>query len=141
MLKIRVRDIPPEGLDIIEKMAAEDVGIFKEDAVQLAAPIEIKAKLEKVGNTILAKTELKGSFSTLCARCLEPVEKKAFKSFIVDFPFDKNTEHIDLGEDIRQEVVLDIPSRLLCKEDCKGICFGCGVNLNTGKCKCKNSSK
>ena len=37
---------------------------------------------------------------------------------------------------IRDALTLELPLRVLCKEDCKGLCPKCGVNLNTGSCSC-----
>lgn len=42
----------------------------------------------------------------------------------------------DVDEFVYSEVILDLPSKHLCKDDCKGICFKCGKNLNEGNCGC-----
>jgi uncharacterized protein len=44
---------------------------------------------------------------------------------------------LDLDELIYEEVQLFLPAKMLCKEDCKGICQKCGKNLNYEKCDCK----
>ena len=38
--------------------------------------------------------------------------------------------------DNEEDIFLDLPAKFLCKEDCKGICFTCGKNLNEGQCSC-----
>lgn len=43
---------------------------------------------------------------------------------------------IDLTDDVRQTVVLAVPLKLLCRPDCRGLCPGCGTDLNTGACNC-----
>ena len=43
----------------------------------------------------------------------------------------------DLEEIVRTVFVLNLDSKLLCREDCKGICPRCGKNLNLGKCDCR----
>ncbi len=43
---------------------------------------------------------------------------------------------LDLDELIYSEVVVDLPMKHLCKEDCRGICAKCGKNLNEGECDC-----
>ncbi len=47
---------------------------------------------------------------------------------------------IDLAPYIWEELVFAQPSRFLCKENCKGMCPGCGINLNAGVCKCSDTS-
>ena len=44
---------------------------------------------------------------------------------------------IDLTEMVNEKLLLSFPYSVLCKEDCKGICVGCGANLNYEDCKCK----
>ena len=44
---------------------------------------------------------------------------------------------LDITDDIRGEIILEYPLRLLCKQDCKGLCPRCGKNLNEGDCGCK----
>ena len=44
---------------------------------------------------------------------------------------------VDLGDLARTVFILEMDTKTLCSEDCKGICPGCGVNLNQGKCVCK----
>ncbi|MHC1750428.1 MAG: DUF177 domain-containing protein [Cellulosilyticaceae bacterium] len=43
---------------------------------------------------------------------------------------------VDLSDDIAQAILIDMPMKLLCKEDCKGLCKVCGRNLNQGLCSC-----
>ena len=44
---------------------------------------------------------------------------------------------VDLGDLARTAFILDMDTKTLCSEDCKGICPGCGVDLNQGTCTCK----
>lgn len=77
-----------------------------------------------------------------CTRCLEDTEK----TFTVEFSEDCGEDlaipiingKIDLTETVKETVIVNIPITFLCKEDCKGICAGCGVNLNVSDCKCNN---
>jgi uncharacterized protein len=64
---------------------------------------------------------------------LSATEERAYK---FDFEIDPENEFIDLGEEIRQEIIMANPPRVLCGKDCKGICPKCGANLNVEQCKC-----
>ena len=46
---------------------------------------------------------------------------------------------VDLAEPVREAVILAFPSRLVCKDDCKGLCPQCGANLNVAQCDCCES--
>jgi len=45
-------------------------------------------------------------------------------------------DKIDLTKIVDDAIIINAPTTLLCREDCKGICAGCGVNLNEDDCKC-----
>ena len=138
-LKVRVREIQEEGYKSSLKIASKDLGLEDADNIQFIDPVDVEFDLEKVSNTVLAKVKVLAKFSTICSRCLEPVESGIKENLRFNFSIEKQTDYIDLGEDIRQEMVMDIPVRILCKEDCKGLCVHCGVNLNTEKCQCASS--
>ena len=76
----------------------------------------------------------KGKITLECSRCLEslifPVDVK------INRTYDKHSEEIDVGDEIRQSLILNMPSKPLCKQDCAGLCSKCGKNLNTGSCNC-----
>lgn len=44
--------------------------------------------------------------------------------------------NLDVDKFVYDELLLSIPTKVLCKEDCKGICFVCGADLNTSPCNC-----
>ncbi len=114
-------------------------------------------RLMHIDNGVLAQGFLTGQVTLPCARCLEPVS----------FPLDVAVEEIftptidmltgravtpeeedralwidehhilDLTEVLRQDVLLDVPMHVLCREDCRGLCPTCGENLNEGLCNCE----
>ena len=95
--------------------------------------------------------ECKFSLWIPCSRCLEPV-RTAFDLIIdekVDMKLseqeridalDENNyiqgRELDTDKLLHNEILINWPMRVLCKEDCKGICSRCGANLNQGSCDC-----
>lgn len=90
------------------------------------------------------------TFEGFCDRCAEPVERKmefdVSKILVEDLQNEDDGDdeyvvvenrQIDLYELIREELILFLPSKILCKPDCKGLCPKCGKNLNIEKCDCK----
>ena len=77
-----------------------------------------------------------------CTRCLAPAQS----SVVIDFAEQVDNENengyrvvndkIDLTKIVDDAIIINAPTTLLCREDCKGICAGCGVNLNEDDCKC-----
>ena len=59
----------------------------------------------------------------------EKIEELDEECFIVE-------NSLDVDALIHNEILINLPMKVLCKEDCKGICKKCGMNLNMGSCKC-----
>jgi uncharacterized protein len=47
---------------------------------------------------------------------------------------------VDITDDVRQTVLLGIPQKLVCREDCLGLCPSCGANRNTAPCTCADAA-
>jgi len=47
-----------------------------------------------------------------------------------------DSDKIEIAPDVREYAMLSIPMKKLCRDDCKGLCYRCGKNLNEGECKC-----
>ena len=95
------------------------------------------------------KYMLKGKASTVlelvCDRCLAKFDKVL--SIDIDEVFVRRKDldndeilfegsEISLDEALRSSVILAIPTKTVCKEDCKGLCQKCGCNLNVSECGC-----
>lgn len=79
-----------------------------------------------------------------CDRCLEKVSKTVscdfeqtfYKDFAEEDEYVYSNSLLNATKAICDEIVLSLPSLLLCKDDCKGLCPKCGINLNKNKCSC-----
>ena len=85
--------------------------------------------------------EVKGKAWTLveskCGRCLEEVKESLEVKLQLFFDELNDIEELDITEDVREELMVEIPMNFVCSDDCLGLCPVCGVNLNKQKCKCK----
>ena len=134
-MKIKTTGIPAEGLQVTKSLEPVEIGLADEDVTCLA-PLEITAKVERIRNTVIVQTEVKMKTSLACSRCLEDVERETTDHFKFEYVVESNTEFIDIGKDIRQEIILSLPAKVLCREDCRGLCLHCGANLNEEECRC-----
>ena len=95
-------------------------------------------------NLMLVEGRLRYHAAGQCARCLEPAKLPVETPFEERFSRTPDDEEIfpftgdviDLGEAVRQALILSYPDKILCKEDCKGICPVCGQVLNVRDCGC-----
>lgn len=134
-MKVAVKDIPYKGLVFEKKISCDELGLQEKD-FEWKSPFDVKAKIERVGDSIIVRADVRFTFASYCSRCREAVERESTLDFVLDYPVEPGLEYIDLSEDIRQEVILKEPFKILCREDCKGICPVCGTNLNKRKCEC-----
>ena len=137
-MKINVKDIRPEGLELTGHIPPDLIGLTPGDESYFIGPLDVRARVNRVENMVLAKTRVHGRFASVCGRCLADIKEDWNGDFLFDYSVGRDTETIELDDDIRQEVIVHLPARVLCKPDCKGICLGCGVDLNSEKCKCKS---
>jgi uncharacterized protein len=126
------------------------------DEARLVNPAQIAGKLTKhiahtdVEGTIRAELEIE------CTRCLQKIEKRFEIPFRAAFVAPENytqakeaelqTEdldvsviegsEIDLTELVREQILLNLPEQVFCREDCQGLCEKCGANRNLINCNC-----
>lgn len=98
------------------------------------------------------RAKVKGSinliFDTVCDRCLKsiPLELKlSFEELVVSLEAESADEEerqymegfkLDTERLLKNEISLRWPSKILCREDCRGLCLKCGRDLNEGECGC-----
>lgn len=102
-------------------------------------------------NRISVKAEVSAQADTRCSRCLEPVRVavRATVDAVYDrqpdpddpdlYSFEAST--IELTDAVRDALLLELPMRNLCSEDCRGLCPVCGINLNKGTCTCQEGAE
>lgn len=126
----------PEGRQIVLS-EAESIEGLDIAGVKPRGPLEVKAKITKIADTVDINLSLKAEVLVECSRCLSEKEEVITKNFRLDFNIEKEQKDIDITEDIRQELMLGYPLKPLCSPSCKGLCPKCGKNLNEGPCGCK----
>jgi uncharacterized protein len=135
--KIRVDSVTSMGIDIESELS---VLLLDEDTpLEFIDPITVKVHASKVERSIAVKGTISVRAKAACARCLNElnylVERDNFFAF-VKIPHDEN---IDLTEQLREDIIVSLPIRLLCSDDCKGLCDVCGTNLNERTCECTHT--
>ncbi len=113
-------------------------------------PVRVTGKIENRAGVVRLVFSVKSVLSLRCDRCLKAVEKdldQSFEHIIVKELSNEGDEEyeyivcadaaLDLAELVRTDLMLELPTKVLCKEDCKGLCPKCGKDLNLGSCGCK----
>ena len=134
-------------LDLREEMAPVDLG---RSLLRFVEPVEFSGQATNTGRRIVIRGSAKGRATAVCDRCLEefamdlatPVDESYYR--VDEAPADPDDDEriygeddiIDISSDIEQAFVLTLPIRIVCRDDCRGLCPGCGRNLNAEECSC-----
>ncbi|MGE4093753.1 MAG: DUF177 domain-containing protein [Candidatus Binatia bacterium] len=162
-MKIPVQDIKSEPAEIhfVEDMDALDFVLTqgREAEYRSAAPLQVDMTYMRSGTDLLFSGVLQTQLVGQCGRCLEEFPLPLVREYSlvlrpqqtlnreVELSADElsasfyNEEDIDVSSLIYEEVLLTLPSCPLCREDCKGLCPECGVNLNVESCNCRSAWK
>ena len=118
--------------------------------VTFPKPVRVLGTIKNRAGYIALKAEIDVRYETVCDRCLRPIEARftpIFEKAVAmsgELQNEDQDEYLiaedkmlDLDEPIREAIVLEFPTKHLCREDCKGLCPHCGKDLNEGPCTCK----
>mgnify|MGYP003536819505 FL=1 len=111
------------------------------------SPVSVKGEVFSRAGIVTLSVKCDCEYDAPCDRCGEETVKHYIvpieRVLVAELENDENDEMIllqdfklDLYELVYTEIVLAMPSKHLCSEDCKGICSSCGKNLNDGLCGC-----
>lgn len=116
-----------------------------------ADPVWVHGKIFNQAGVVTLQYEADFRLVLSCNRCLEEFERKEHLSQTHILVTELNTDNdeyivvegfsLDLDELVLDDILLYLPSKLLCSEDCKGLCEHCGQNLNRGSCNCCNTAE
>ncbi|MBF0533086.1 MAG: DUF177 domain-containing protein [Candidatus Omnitrophica bacterium] len=136
-MKIKILDIPPQGLEFTSLVPPSFLGVGFDLEGAFLGPLRFTALVHKTADQVTGEAQLAGELATRCSRCLTEVTLPWNVSFSVDISYQRHDESVDLTPDVRDEMILGLPVKILCVDACRGLCAGCGVNLNIKSCKCQ----
>lgn len=110
-------------------------------------PVDCSGEIENRAGVVRLVFCVKFVLSLACDRCLKPFQQEKILNFehvLVQKLNSANDDYLvcadgvlDLEELVRTDVLLELPTKVLCSEDCRGLCSQCGKNLNEGSCTCE----
>ena len=112
------------------------------------APVRVSGSAGNYTGIVELRAKAVFELETSCDRCAKPItlpqETEIFHTLVTHLNDETNDElmlvnelRYDLDPLITEDIFLDLPSKLLCSEDCKGVCPRCGKDLNQGLCSCE----
>ncbi|MBI2434415.1 MAG: DUF177 domain-containing protein [Candidatus Hydrogenedentes bacterium] len=167
-LRIPLTDIPDHGLEIVESVPVKAIQPPDADEIPVDS-VSLEGILSQAGGDYLFHGQVAGAFTHPCDRCLGPARAEfdldvywTFQEEDAAAPLEDTGEEeetefdaegsgslegvctfagdeIDLAPPLWEELALAVPSKYVCKPDCRGLCPRCGVNLNDTQCACARS--
>ena len=151
MLKVDLGDLERrQALRVEGRIEAGD-DLFDGVEFVYQEPLDIVLNATWAGSgELVVRGGVLGAVSQDCRRCLDRVEYQVDLDITLLFApsdlleeddsetyrLEMDVREVDLGPYVREEVILSIPSFAECRVDCRGLCAGCGENLNESECKC-----
>ncbi len=118
---------------------------YNYDKILIDKPIIFEGVITNYDKVLNVTGIIKISFNTYCYSCGKEFEHEQEIEFNETFTgspgeeeYELLSEKIDLDKAVIDNIVLKLPTKLLCKPDCKGLCSICGGNLNEVKCNCND---
>jgi uncharacterized protein len=150
MLSFDIRSLETKAVHVDGSIKPDDP-IWEAGDVRPTEPIRVTGRLSSAGEGRFYFTgRIEGGIELPCRLCLEEVdvdvdeevhlllaELGAEEADDPDvFLYDPNERMLDLRPAIRETWLLTVPAYVQCREDCKGLCPTCGINLNESSCNC-----
>jgi uncharacterized protein len=146
-------NLNPEELPQLRELADDGFSRFVE-------PVQYRVNISRIVDMVEVRGEVESVVDLSCGRCLERYTLPFATSFSIAFArqlpacVDDDGEEIELSaeelgltllegdelslsEPLQEQVLMALPIKPLCRQDCKGICAHCGASLNSEKCSCE----
>lgn len=143
----------PENLEDLNEIYGE--GMVQD--FHFPSSLNVDVVYYRAGRDLFFQGSLEGAIGGRCSRCLRSYSfalEKNFDFVLTPAPLSAKSrelnreelglsfytaEDINLSPYIREQVLLALPIRPLCESNCRGLCVGCGANLNEERCRCASS--
>lgn len=159
MLILEIAQIPPEGLEIDAPLNPAEVHLEADSGCELAPGGRFAGRIERgEEDSVHVRGHVSARLGVECGRCLDRYGLSLDQELDLFFlPHQAGTEEaedevelsdrdmvvafyegerLDLGQVLREQFLLSVPMKKLCRADCRGLCPSCGANRNAGACGC-----
>jgi len=152
---ITVEELQEHSVKFDESFAQEHIDYLMEGLKQVG-PLKVRGSARLLAEEIEIRGRVAATMEAICARCLEPVEHAVDLNFDLvyrpitsitrgdEFQVPRGEEEIGfyregrllLEDVVKEQVLLSLPMKSICRTDCRGLCPACGTNLNREACRC-----
>ena len=142
----KIINAPGERMEFSFEMDLSDVefgGLYP-----IRKPVVVTGNVKNIAGMLLLEFQASTVLSSVCDRCMKAFDNPktvTYQCMLADEVQDEENDDIvllekdqvDLGDLAKTVFILEMDTKTLCSEDCKGLCPKCGADLNQGSCGCK----
>ncbi|MEW6573281.1 MAG: DUF177 domain-containing protein [Bacillota bacterium] len=119
-----------------------------DEPVPLVSPVVLQLRITNAGDFLWAVGDVKATVRLTCSRCIKEfpldLEGRFEEKYSLHGGANEDSiedvapaaDELDFTDQVIETIILSLPMKPLCDEDCKGLCLTCGRDLNTGICGC-----
>lgn len=125
-------------IQLTGELPVEFLGNPDTEMVKFNQPVKYDLELSANVGGIVLNGRVSTKTACICGRCLNKFDDE-INAKIYHFYEKNDSPELDISEDVRENLLLEIPMNPACDAECKGLCLKCGQDLNKKTCKCDNS--
>jgi len=158
-MRIDIKELEEGPITLSGEVPLRDLN-FDPAEIHISDPIGVTLTAEKHAQRIRVRGRFAVDVEVPCARCLDPVrvplvsdfdqfyQSNADQQLVGEIVLNErdtevgffNGDFIEVSDIVREQILLALPMKPICREDCKGLCPHCGRNRNAEACNCQTSS-
>ena len=151
MLRLDLARLEREGSVQLQAEVPADDPLWEGTGLGFESPVSVSLRAQIVGSgEIVVRGRVRGVVRSECRRCLDPVRTEVKEDLTFVYtpedtlagdeadvrPIPTRARELDVGEAVREELMLNVDPFVLCDPGCKGLCPRCGANWNQQSCDC-----
>lgn len=156
-VNIVVEDLPDDGRRLSGQATLEILAEESQGELAVRGPVAYDLRVSRLGSTVTVNGRVEATVEADCSRCARRFDILVDRTFDAVFVTSDSgeTDHaVELDEDdldldyyrgdfidglhlLAEQILLEIPMKVLCAEDCRGLCPKCGANFNETDCDCE----
>jgi uncharacterized protein len=137
MIRIETSQIGENGYSVAGEEPGDLLDLARDPVARPDGPIRYELTVEAAGTELVVRGWAEAPLQIRCSRCAQFFSTTArVSSFLHAYESAEHPEFLDVSDDVREDLLLEIPAFPLCQAGCKGLCARCGQDLNEGVCGC-----
>lgn len=137
MIRLATSQIGHDGYRVAGEESGELLDLVNDPVARAAGSIHYDLTVTRAGDELVVQGAVAAPLSLRCSRCAQFFSTTVrVSSFLHAYESAKHPEFLDVSDDVREDLLLEIPGFPLCRDGCRGLCAQCGQDLNESPCGC-----